>query len=134
MRAITPDKAKARSMVHAAEFEMKFVRTVQVTTASASTIVRSVYENFRMLGDALLAVRGKEASGPDHHVQMIQELFTLRVATTRPLQSILNLKDLRNNVNYKGYLPSVKEAQDALDFANQCFAPVVQAVKKEIEQ
>ena len=54
--------------------EIKFIKTIQPTTDSAITIVRGVYEAFRMLGDALLAIRGKEAIGTDHHTEMINEV------------------------------------------------------------
>ena len=74
IRKRVPDKFKARSLVTATEKEIKFIKTIQPTTDSAITIVRGVYEAFRMLGDALLAIRGKEAIGTDHHTEMINEV------------------------------------------------------------
>ena len=85
----------------AAEMEIRFIKTIEPSKEAASTIVRSIYESFRMLGDALLLIHGKEASGTDHHVEMINELFTLKVDTKRPTQVLLNLKNLRNKVNYQ---------------------------------
>ena len=134
IRKRVPDKFKARSMISAAEVELPYIMTIKPTKESASTIVRGIYEAFRMLGDALLAVRGKEARGMDHHTEMIKELLTLSVATKRPPQVLLTLKDTRNKINYKGYLPSVEEAIDARDIAESCFNPLLMRIKEEIEK
>ena len=99
IRKRIPDKFKAQSMVTAAEMEIKFTKTIEPKTESASTIVRNIYEALRMLGDALLLIHEKEASGQNHHEEMITELFTLRVETKRPIQTIGNLKTLRNKIN-----------------------------------
>ena len=79
-----------------------------------------------------MAIRGKEAIGTDHHTEMINELITLRVQTSRPIQTILNLKSLRNKINYQGYLPTVEEADDALSIVENCFNPLKEEIKKEL--
>jgi isopenicillin N synthase-like dioxygenase len=131
IRKRVPDKAKVKSMLQAAEMEIKFIKTIKPTKESASSVVRNVYEACRMLGDALLSVRGKEATGIDHPNIMIQELFTLKVTTKRPIQILLNLKTLRRRVNYQGYITSIEEAKNALQITNDCFKPLLEAVKKE---
>lgn len=132
IRKRTPDKTKARSMVEAAVIEMKFIRTLKVSRESGATIIRGIYEDFRMLGDALLFIKGKEAIGPDHHNEMINELFTLNVKTKRPIRILNNLKSLRNNINYRGYIPTVEEVNDSLSIAEDCFEPILKEVKKEL--
>jgi hypothetical protein len=129
-----PDKFKAQSMISAAEIQIKFTKTIPPTEDSSFTIVRNIYESFRMLGDALLLVRGKEASDVGHHVEMIKELLTLKVETKRPIQVLLNLKDLRNKINYNGYMPTVQEAKDALSIADACFQPLANKVKEELQK
>ncbi len=131
IRYRTPDKAKARSMISAAENEITFIKTIPPMTASASIIIRTIYESFRMLGDALLLLRGKEAVGQDHHKIMIEELLTLSVQTTRRTQALLNLKDLRHRINYNGYIPAPAEAIDALSIADGCFQPLAQKIREE---
>ncbi len=134
IRQRKPDKFKAQSMITAAEIEIKFISTLVPTKESASTIVRGVYESFRMLGDALLLIHGKEASGLDHHVEMINELLTFKVDTKRPIQIILNLKTLRNKVNYQGYIPSIEEVKDALSIVESCFHPIITKIKEELKK
>jgi len=134
IRKRAPDKTKARSMIEAAVLEMKFIKTLKVSRESGATIIRGIYENFRMLGDALLLIRGKEATGLDHHTQMINELFTLSVKTKRPISTLNNLKTLRNSINYKGYIPALEEVKDALSIAEECFEPILNEVNKELEK
>lgn len=134
IRERKPDKWKAQSMLQAVQKEIMFIKTIALTEESAATIVRSIYECFRMLGDALLAIRGKEATGQDHHNQMINELFTLKVQTKRPIQIISNLKNIRHKINYQGYVPTRAEAQEAVDITNDCFLALYEKIKEEIDQ
>jgi len=134
IRTRKPDKFKAQSMLYAAEIEIRFIKTLKPSKDSSSTIVRGIYEAFRMIGDALLLIRGKEASGLDHHTQMIKELFTLKVNTIRPVQILLNLKSLRHRVNYQGYIPNIDEAEEALSILDACFKPLLEEIKKELEK
>ena len=134
IRTRRPDKWKAQSILQAAQKEIVFIKTIPITEESATTVIRSIYECFRMLGDALLAIQGKEATGQDHHSQMINALFTLKVETKRPLQVISNLKSIRHKINYQGYLPTKAEAIEAEDIANCCFTALYEEIKKEIEK
>ena len=49
-----PDTKDALSLVQAAKRQMDFTLTIEPSDDSAFTIVRNIYECFRMLGDALL--------------------------------------------------------------------------------
>lgn len=129
-----PDKFKARSMLQASELEIKFIKTLKPSRESASTIVRGIYECFRMLGDALLLIRGKEAAGIDHHTEMIKEILTLKVDSKRPIEILMGLKTLRNRINYQGYIPTVEETKDALSIVDACFESILEAVKKELNR
>ena len=125
-----PDSRSAASLLEAAEKEMGYTLTLHPTDESASTIIRNIYECFRMLGDALLLVRGLEAID---HVHAIRELLTMRVQTSRPIQLIDHLRQLRHNINYYGYLPKQREAQDAISLAKACFGPLRDAVSAAIK-
>lgn len=134
IRKRKPDKLKAQNILAAAELETRFIKTLTPSKEAASTIVRSIYEVFRMLGDALLLIRGKESFSYDHHKEMINELFTLKVNSIRPIQILLNLKKLRNKVNYQGYIASTDEAKEALSILDSCFKPLSDEIKKELDK
>lgn len=131
MRYKRPDKKNALSIVQAAERDMKFTLTLQVTEASSATIIRNIYESFRMLGDALLIHKGTVS---EDHVAPIHELLNLSIRTKRPLYLVDNMRRLRHNINYYGYKPNKEEAEDAISLSKALFGPLVKTIKKIIEK
>jgi len=126
-----PDKKNAISITEAAKKDMKFTLSLELTEASGPTIVRNIYESFRMLGDALLAAKGIESKD---HITAIKELLKVQVITERPIYLIDNLRKLRHNVNYYGYHPKLIEVEDAVSIAKSCFEPLLIAVLKALEK
>jgi uncharacterized protein (UPF0332 family) len=126
-----PDTKNAMSILEAARKDMNFTLSMKPSAESGSTIVRNVHECFRMLGDALLVSKGIEA---EDHVLPIKELMKLRVSTKRPTILLDNLRRLRHNVNYYGYQPNLAEVEDVISIAKNCFTPLLEAVRNEIEK
>lgn len=125
-----PDKKNALSIMESAEKDMRFTLSLKPSEESGSTIVRNIYECFRMLGDALLVAEGIES---EDHVMPIRELLKLNVETSRPASIIDNLRRLRHNINYYGYIPKLIEVEDTLSIAKSCFDPLFKAVIKKIK-
>lgn len=126
-----PDAKGALSLLQAAKRQMDFTLTIEPSDDSAFTVVRNIYECFRMLGDALLVKKGVES---DDHLAPINELLKLKVNTLRPIFLIDNLRRLRHNVNYYGYSPKKAEADDAISLAKSCFNQLYEAALKEVEK
>lgn len=126
-----PDKKNALSILDAAKREMKFTMSLDTTEQSGSTIIRNVYECFRMLGDALLVAKGIESKD---HIVPINELLKIKVSTSRPIYLIDNLRKLRHNINYYGYSPKLVEVEDTISLAKSCFEPLLKEVTKEVNK
>jgi hypothetical protein len=126
-----PDRKKAQSILSAAKRDMDFTLDIRPDKGSANTIIRNIYECFRMLGEALLVSRGIE---PRDHILPIKELMKLPVSTSRPLNLIESLRKMRHGVNYYGYTPSIPEVEDAISIAESCFGPLYKAVSSEVEK
>lgn len=124
-----PDKKDALSIIHAAKREMEFTLSLEITDKSGATIIKNIYECFRMLGDALLVLKGIESQD---HIEPIKELLKLNVKTSRPLGVISNLRILRHNINYYGYSPKLEEVKDVIAIAKDCFEPLFGEVIKRI--
>ncbi len=124
-----PDSKNALSIVNAAKREMKFTLSLDLNEESGTTIVRNIYECFRMLGDALLVAKGIESKD---HITPINELLNLKVSTFRPINIISNLRKLRHNINYYGYSPKLIEVEDAVSIAKSCFNPLLNAVLDQL--
>ena len=109
---------------------MDFTLSLDINESSGSTIVRNIYECFRMLGDARLISKGFASQD---HVEQIKELESVSVKTDRPVKLIDTLRRLRHNINYYGYVPSKAEAEDAISIAKACFNPLLEAIKKDLK-
>jgi len=130
MRYKRPDRKNALSIVGAAERDMKFTLSMQPSEESGPTIVRNIYECFRMLGDALLLSKGIES---EDHVTPIKELTKLKVDTQRPVNLVDNLRRLRHNINYYGYKPKLAEVEDVISIAKGTFQPLLRNIKRKLE-
>ena len=125
-----PDHKNALSIIEAARRDMKYTLSLRITEDATTTIVRNIYECFRMLGDALLVIQGTKS---EDHVTAINELLKLTVKTNRAILLVDNLRRLRHNINYYGYKPTLEEATDAVSIAKACFEPLFDVVFKEIK-
>ncbi|MBN2421176.1 hypothetical protein JXB27_02760 [Candidatus Woesearchaeota archaeon] len=123
-----PDKKNAISIIQSAKKDMDFTLTLEINDLSASTIIRNIYECFRMLGEALLMIKGFKSKD---HIEPINELLKVQVNTSRPIALIDNLRKTRHNINYYGYSPKKEEAEDAVSLAKNCFEPLFNEVKKK---
>lgn len=132
MRTRTPDAPKARSLVRSAELEMEFLDTLELSSKSASTIIKGIHENFRKLGEAVLISKGQEPEEHNNHQMCLQALMNLKVKTTRPLQVLDNLRKIRNDINYNGYIPSMADLDDVISIKKACWKPILEEVKKNI--
>ena len=128
MRYKRPDKKNALSIVEASERDMKFTLSMRSTEESGSTIVRNIYECFRMLGNALLVSKGIESGD---HVTPVRELMKLNVE--RPINIIDNLRRLRHNINYYGYKPKLDEVKDVISIAESTFQPLINKIREKIK-
>lgn len=130
MRYKRPDRKNALSIVQAAERDMKFTLTLTVSESSSATIIRNIYEAFRMLGDAMLIEKGYES---EDHIAPIKELINLKIETKRSLNLIDNMRRLRHNINYYGYKPKIEEANEAISIAKALFNPLVKTIKAKLQ-
>ncbi len=117
-----PDPFEAKSMLAAAKQDMAYVLSLPVAAEGSQTIIRSLYEDFRSVGNALLIAEGTEESD---HVPMIKRVMMLQVKTPRPIGALDNFRRLRHDVNYRGYVPTLADVQDFVDFAKACWKPVI---------
>ncbi len=129
MRFKRPDTKDALSIVEAARREIEVAFLLEVNETFGFTIVRNIYEGFRMLGDALLVKKGIESYD---HLQPLNELLKLNVSAPRSINVVENLRILRHNINYYGYKPKIDEVEDIVSFAKDCFEIVAKEVLRQI--
>ncbi len=126
-----PDKERAKSVMENSIKDMKYTLTLSISENSANTIIRNIYESFRMLGEAVLLKKGIK---PIDHINSIEEILKLRIETSKPLNLLENLRRLRHNINYYGYKANIYDAQEAVSFAKNCFNDLLKKVKEILEE
>jgi len=131
MRYKRPDRKNALSIVDAAERDMKFTLSIEPTEASGPTIVRNIYECFRMIGDAILVSEGIES---EDHIAPIKELTKIKLETERPISLVDNLRRLRHNINYYGYKPKIQEVKDVISIAESIFQPLLKYIRSKLQK
>ena len=124
-----PDKKDALSIINVAKRDIEFILTLEPSEKSGAIIIKSIYESFRMLGDALLVLKGIDSQD---HLAPINELLKLEVNAKKPLGAIGNLRILRHNINYYGYSPKIAEVLDVISLANALFLPLFKEINKKI--
>ena len=110
-----PDRKNAISIISSAEKEMRFTLSLPLKEEAGSTIIRNIYECFRKLGDALLIAEGIESRD---HLEPIKALLKMQIKSDRPIGIIENLRQLRHNINYYGYVPKLDEVKDVIDLTS----------------
>ena len=131
MREKFQDKNNALSLIESAKKDLEFTLKLEISDESANTIIRNIYECFRMLGEALLISRGIATSD---HVMMINEIINLDIQTSRPLAILDNLRRIRHNINYYAYRANKEEAKNFIDLAKSDFNKVFIKIKNIIEK
>jgi len=131
MRIKRPDAKNALSIIESSKRQMNFTLSIKISSESSETIIRNIYGCYRMLGDALLVKEGIESQD---HLEPLNELSKLKLATSRPINIIEALRLLRHNINYYGYKPKIEEVEYAVNFAKDSFDEVYKEVLKIIKE
>ena len=125
-----PDKERAKSLIQNSIKDIKYTLTLNISEESANTIVRNIYESFRMLGEAILLKKGIR---PIDHINSINEILKLELKTLKSLNILENLRKLRHNINYYGYKANIYDAKESVSFAKNCFNELLKKINEIIE-
>jgi len=130
-REIVPDKSKAKGFVLRAEKDMKIILEMSKINGSTNLIIRDIYECFRMLGEALLILRGIKSEG---HVLPINELIKFSETEGHNLRMLDSLRRLRHNINYYAYSATQSEGEEVLRIANKYFNILADKILEKIKE
>ncbi len=130
MRYKRPDHKNALSILTSAKKTMDYTLTLDINDLSSTTITRNIYECFRMLGDAILVIKGISS---EDHLLPITEVSQLKINSNRPIAVIENLRILRHNINFYGYNTSISEVKDSVSLARECFYKAFQKIMEDIK-
>jgi len=117
-------------LITTAKDDFNYTLNLNLTKNSTNTIVRNLYESFRMLGEALLL--NKDIKTLDH-IKQIDELIRLNMMDA-DLELLFDLQELRHNINHKGHKATINQAKDVLNFSRFYFEPVFIEVEERLKR
>jgi uncharacterized protein YutE (UPF0331/DUF86 family) len=125
----SPDKPMAKSLVEAAESTTGEILKLELNERTSGIIFRETYESIRQLGDAIWWLRGYK---PKDHEVSIEVLKEEKITNPVMLNKLDGFRDIRNNLNYRGYRVSVQKTEEILRFWNECGKEILEKLKKEV--
>jgi uncharacterized protein (UPF0332 family) len=130
MRQRVPDIGKAKSLIASAKKDYEFTLTLKVNDNSANTIIRNIYECFRMLGEAILTTKGIDFTD---HIECINELINIDIKSERPSQILDYLRKTRHRINYDGYIAKKEEAEEIISIGKDFFIKLYNEIEKGLK-
>jgi len=123
------DPERIKSMIFSAEINTKVTKTIAINDDSATLIFREMYESIRQIGDAKWWLLGYE---PENHLISLESLKDFDIKEKIKLNYLERFKNIRNDINYRGFRVTISQAQEIIDFWNLCGEEMVKIIKKEI--
>jgi hypothetical protein len=111
-----PDVPKAVSLLRMSETNLAIVRTIPLTSESASLVLVNAYEALRQVLEAMALIEGYKVFSHEAYTQYLIEKDEVRASATFD-----RLRKLRNGVNYDGKnIPAEVAAQAIIDIEQLC--------------
>ncbi|MBI2670652.1 hypothetical protein HY498_01780 [Candidatus Woesearchaeota archaeon] len=109
----SPDINIANSLIQVAKITANSVLEIPLKESNAIVIFRELYEVLRQIGDAKLWKMGYEAR---QHEPSIKVLMDVKIKNSFVLNNLDRFRMIRNDMNYRGFKPTLNQSQEILDF------------------
>jgi hypothetical protein len=131
LRMRQPDTERIKSIIKSAENNAKVAKSIPLNEESATVIFRELYESIRQLGDAKWWLLGYEPLSHDVSMEVIKEMD---VKEKVKLNNLLRFKRIRNDVNYRGFMVSVSQAKEIIEFWDTCGKEIANLMSKKMKR
>jgi len=131
LRARFTDIERIRSLVKAAETNLIVVKDIKLNENSATLVFREIYESIRQLGDAKWWLLGYEPLDHDISLDILKEID---ITNRTKMNFLQRFKRIRHDANYRGFMVSVSQAEELIDFWSTCGQEILDKLKKEISK
>ncbi len=125
LRQRSPDLPRIRSLLAAAKDTVEVVKSMVITNKTATIVFREIYESIRQIGDARLWSLGFE---PLKHDVSMDALMEMDIKEKVKLNKHHRFRKTRNDVNYRAYRISVAEAEEIIEFWNDCAEDLIKKI------
>src|SRR3989344_4897024 len=125
VRVREKDIIKIKSLIDSARNNVEVVLSLPLNEKNATVIFRELYESIRQLGDAQFWLWGYE---PLDHSISLESLKDLEIKERVKLNYLDRFKQIRHDANYRGFVVSASQAQEIVDFWEQCAKEIIKVL------
>ena len=130
VRVREKDIIKIKSLIDSARNNVEVVLSLPLNEKNATVIFRELYESIRQLGDAQFWLWGYE---PLDHSISLESLKDLEIKERVKLNYLDRFKQIRHDANYRGFVVSASQAQEIVDFWEQCAKEIIKVLLKKCD-
>lgn len=130
-KKVSIDKEFAKSLVKIASFRMKKAKKENPTDENAFFIVENVYGAVKELIDAIMALDGYKSYSHEACIDFLKQFYS-REITMAMIFRIDRYRKLRNDIKYRGILPSLDEGKAAITDMGEAFAVLRSLINRKM--
>ena len=123
------DKQRVNSLINASRVVANSVIKIALDETTSTTIFREIYESIRQLGVAKWWILGYE---PLNHEISLNILEDEKIKNKLKLNLLSRFRLIRNESNYQGFLISVDNAKEIIDFWELCGEEIILNLEKRL--
>ncbi len=125
LRPKQADKEMIKSLIKSVETNIKITKAIPLNEDSSTVIFREIYESIRQLGDAYWWSLGYE---PQNHEISLDILKELEIKDRIKLNFLSRFKDIRHDVNYRGFKVTANQAKEIVEFWDSCGKDIISII------
>ncbi|MBI3190143.1 hypothetical protein HYZ41_00410 [archaeon] len=122
------DMERIKSLIKSAEINASIAKKIELNENSATLVFREIYESIRQLGDAKWWLFGYE---PENHEVSLETLKEMSIKEKIKLNHIDRFRKIRHDANYRGYMVSVSQTEEMIEFWDKCGPDIINILLKE---
>ncbi len=128
IKSITKNPSKIKSLIEAAKLNSVVAKEMPLDDKHTTSIFREVYESIRQLGDALWLSNGYETQNHEVSLEILKEI---EIKEKIKILSLDRFREIRHDANYRGYLVSIEQAKEILDFWDNCSEDIIKVIREK---
>lgn len=122
-----PDRNLSEDLSHDCVERMAYAKTSKITEKNAKYVYENVYEAAREAADSILFLHGFKSFSHEATISFLQQSKEM---TAKEIADFDRMRAKRNGMKYYGKFCSVKDAEEAIKFAESLMKKLLEIRKK----
>jgi len=129
LRSLSKSKDEIKSLINSAQDNATTLLSLRLDEKTATIIFREMYESIRQLGEACWWKIGYKPQTHDISLEILKEID---IKNKVRLNFLDRFKQMRHDVNYRGFKVSVSQAQEIIELWKQCSKDIISFILKDL--